>query len=320
MKTVVLILFIQAFCVVGFCGNLMFTEPNTIHILADTNLDVRWNAETNTLPQKVWIYHLLPREMPEKGIKTLMDACSFTDADRTTNGNVLIFKSNDGNRQLRVFSQWGTIDYQALIQRSWANLVANVPSDEKTLKMTKELLPKLGIKLKDIQKKENSSEPDFQVFHNGVTYYVNHKPITNVESCGVRFKRSVDGISFLSINSGGDGEIQYGGDEKIIRILIAWRNMERKKSYPAFTPEMMMASIRHGRAIQQPLADNVPPIDWRMVKSVTIKKVVPRYYAGGDPFSPSDWLKPYAALLTTVETDNGTVDVEIDCPIIADDN
>jgi hypothetical protein len=37
---------------------------------------------------------------------------------------------------------------------------------------------------------------------------------------------------------------------------------------------------------------------------------------GGDRFAPSDWLYPFAALETTVDTGRGNVDVEIDCPII----
>jgi hypothetical protein len=81
---------------------------------------------------------------------------------------------------------------------------------------------------------------------------------------------------------------------------------------------MMVQSIRAGKAIQGMIPDNLNEIDWRTVKSVTIKKAEPSYYAGGDPFAPSDWLRPYAALWTTVDTGYGTIDVEIDCPIIDD--
>ena len=78
----------------------------------------------------------------------------------------------------------------------------------------------------------------------------------------------------------------------------------------------MVKSIREGKAIQGMIPDNVGGIDWGTVKSVTIKEAKPLYYAGEDRFSPSDWLRPYAALWTTVDTGHGNIDVEIDCPII----
>jgi hypothetical protein len=56
-------------------------------------------------------------------------------------------------------------------------------------------------------------------------------------------------------------------------------------------------------------------IDWPTVKSVKIKKAVPMYYAG-NRLAPSDWLYPFAALWTTVDTGNETINVEIDCPIV----
>ncbi len=92
--------------------------------------------------------------------------------------------------------------------------------------------------------------------------------------------------------------------------------MERDKLHPTVTPEMMVKSIREGKAIQGMVPDTVGSIDWPTVKSVTIKEAKPLYFAGGDPLSPSDWLEPFAALWTTVDTGHGNVDVEIDCPII----
>ena len=195
-------------------------------------------------------------------------------------------------------------------------MVKDVPSENEALRLTKKLLPQLGINLSDIEKEAHSLEPNFHVSDMGVTYFVNHKAITNTEARVVCFGRAVDGISFVSIGTGGDGEIHFGGHSHIIRMLITWRNLERYKAYPTFDPEMIVKSIRDGKAIQGMVPDSVGSIDWKMVKSVTIKKAKPCYYAGGDRFAPSDWLQPYAALWASVETDHGDVDVEIDCPII----
>ena len=150
----------------------------------------------------------------------------------------------------------------------------------------------------------------------GVTYFVNSKAIHNTEAREMRFRRAVDGISFTSVSTGGDGEIDFGEHGKITKIQIAWRNMERDKSYPTISSEIMVKSIRDGKAIQGLIPDNLGGIDWPTVKSVNIKKAEACYYAGGDPFAPSDWLQPYAALWTTVDTGHGNIDVEIDCPIV----
>lgn len=306
----------QAVCAVGFSENLRFTEPFVTHVPANTNLDVRWNVTTNKIPTNIWVYTLLPRKLSPQIITNLMVACSFTVKDETNYGDELVFKSSDGRRKLRVFPPWGIIEYRTTLPRSWTNLVKDVPSEKESLKLAKKFLPEVGINLADIERKENSSEPNFYVSEMGVTYFVNRKAIHNTESHEVRFRRAVDGISFTSVSTGGDGEIDFGSHGTISKISISWRNMERDKLYPVLTPEMMIKSIRDGKAIQGMIPDNVGSIDWQTVKSVTVKKAEPCYYAGGDPFAPSDLLQPYAALWTTVETDHGDVDVEIDCPII----
>ena len=60
---------------------------------------------------------------------------------------------------------------------------------------------------------------------------------------------------------------------------------------------------------------DVESIDWATVKSVTITGAKVCYY-GGTPQEPSEWLIPFVALWTTVDRGHGTIDVEIDCPII----
>jgi hypothetical protein len=314
-KTILLLLF-QAWCAAGFSQNLRFTDPFATHIPARADLDVHWNAPTNKVPATIWIYHLLPRPLSPQSLSNLMAACSLTAKDETSHGNELNFKSPDGIRALHVLPTWGIIEYQTTYPRSWTNLVKDVPSPSKTVKLAKKFLPELGIDVGDLETKTNSSQPDFTVFDMGVTYFVNGKDIHSTEARAVRFRRAVDGISFTSISTGGDGEIDFGDHGKISKISITWRNMERQKSYPTFTPEMMVKSIREGKAIQGMIPDNLGGIDWPTVKSVTITKAEPCYYAGGDPFSPSDWLQPYAALWTTVDTGHGNIDVEIDCPII----
>ena len=316
MKKLILFLLFQIICATAFSENPRWKEFGW-SIPAHADLDVRWNAPTNKMPASIWIYHLLPRKLSPQIISNLMTVCSFTEKDKTENGDLLIFNSPDGSRHLRVSWPWGIIDYQTKHQVSPTNLIEGVPSKRRAIKLTKAILPKLGIELSDIEKKENSSEPQLNVGFSEITYFINHKAIKNLESHNVGFRRVVDGMPFFGAGgTGGDGEIEFGDHGKISRILITWRNMERENSYPTVSAEMMVKSIREGKAVQGYLPGNVGDIDWSRVKSVTIKKVSPCYDSGGGRFAPSDWLYPFAALDATVDTGHGNIDVEIDCPII----
>jgi len=315
MKKHVLFVVLQLIWMTGFAENLRFKEFGT-PIPARANLDVRWNAPTNALPPRIWVCRLLPRDLSPQIMSNLMAACSFTDKDKVIQGDMLAFNSLDGSRQLRVVASRGIIDYEMTIHRSMTNFVKNVPSERKTLKLAKKFLPELGIDLADIDKKENSFQSDFHVFDTGVVYFINHKAVTNTESRGIRFRRAVNGISFISIGTGGDGEIHFGDHGRISKIDVSWRHIEPSKLYATVTPETIVRSLRGGKAVQGFTLESLGDIDWSRVKSVTIKKVFPRYYAGGGRLAPSDWLYPFAALWTTVDTSHGNIDVEIDCPII----
>jgi hypothetical protein len=306
----------QVLCAAGFSQDLRFTEPFAIHIPARADLNVHWNAPTNKIPASIRVYRLLTRELSPQAMSNLMAACSLTAKDRANKGEEMIFRSSDGSRVLQIIPASGFIDYRTTMNHSWTNLVKDVPSERQVRKLAQKYLREFDINVADVEKKENGSEPNFTVFERGLTYFVKPTAIHNTEAREVRFKRAVDGIPFVGAGAGGDGEIEFGSHGIITGIHLSWRNIERDKNYPTVTPEAMVKSIRGGNAIQGMVPDTVGSIDWTKVKSVTIKRAEPCYYTGGDPFSPSDWLQPYAALWTTVDTGHGNVDVEIDCPII----
>jgi hypothetical protein len=79
----------------------------------------------------------------------------------------------------------------------------------------------------------------------------------------------------------------------------------------------MIESIRVGESVQGLLPTDTPRINWRTVKSVTIKKISPRYYAeSGD--SSTGRLVPFASLDAEVDTGQRVLLVEIHCPLLGD--
>jgi hypothetical protein len=241
--------------------------------------------------------------------------CSFTERDKIDHGNLLIFNSVDNTRHLRVSWPFGIIDYQTVHHYGPTNLAKNVPSQKEALILAKRLLPKLDISISDLEKEDGRIEPRLTCYDLGKTYFLDHTTITNIEFRAVRFRRSVDGLPFMGAGGGGDGQIEFGENGKLSRLLITWRNIKRYKTYPTASSKTIIKWIREGKAVQGPVSMNIGSIDWQNVKSLTITKAWPSYY-GGDRITPSDWLMPYLALWTTVDTGHGNIDLEIDCPII----
>ena len=318
MKKIICLLLFPAILATGLAQNIniRFKTFGT-RIPPRHNLEIRWEAPTNALPTNIWMYRLLPRKLSPATIAYLRDACSFTDKDKTDHDDLLIFKSQDDRRRLQICFSLGTISYETRLQRSPTNLVQAVPNEQQAIKLLGKFLSAVDIPLADIKKATNNV-PDFPVFETGVNYFdeKTKTSITNIESRGVRFGRTVDGINFLSANTGGDGEVQFGEHGRIARIDLSWRNLERSKLCPVISPEKMMQYIRQGKAVYGGVRMDGPGIpNWREVKRVTIKEVKPCYDAGS-PLASSDWLYPFAALWTTVESQYDSVDVEIDCPLI----
>jgi hypothetical protein len=315
MKKLICFFLLQAICAVAFSENLRLKEWGT-PIPARVRLDVRWNAPTNALPPQMWVYHLLPNRFSPEVVSNLMILCSFTDKDRDySDTNTIRFKNAENSRSLSISFSFGTIQYQTINHFNHTNLAQNVPEENQVLEMATNVLKKFGINTSDIEKEENSAKLKISFINPETMYFVNHTFITNVEFRGVLFQRSVDGASFLGTDTGGEGEIDFGEHGKISKISISWRKLERYKAYPTISPEAMMMQIRKGKAVHGGAPMNFGDFDWLTIKSVTIKKAKPCYYAG-EPDTPSDWLWPFAALWATIDTGHGNVDVEIDCPII----
>lgn len=311
MRAALLLLLIQSVSAAGLPPNPRFTEWGT-PIPARTGLKVIWNAPTNSIPSTIWVYRLSPRRFSPEVLSNLIDLCSFTEKDTAKqDSDGVAFRSADNSRRLDVSFTLGSIEYQITSHYSHTNLAEDVPDEGRMPELTTNVLQKIGISLSDIAKTTNGA-PNFHFWQPLKMYYVNHSFVTNIEFRGARFQRSVDGVPFVGLGAGGDGEIDFGEHGKISKIDLSWRNVERYRAYPTISPDSMMKLIRKGVAVHGPIRIDVGEINWQTIKSVTVSKAKLCYYAG-DP--PSDWLFPFAALWTTVDTDSGNIEMEIDCPI-----
>jgi hypothetical protein len=278
------------------------------------DLDVRWKLTTNDMPARVWVYRLLPNHFSSNLVSNLVALGEFTAKDLvSSNANELLFRKTDFS-SLWISSRLGAIEYLPGGIHSTTNLAEHVPTMSELPVLTTNFLKEVGIRVEDIEKRADGS-PDFHFSEPFMVYFMDHKPITNIEWRAVGFRRAIEGARFVGAGAGGNCHVEFGEYGRPSRIRLSWRNLQRYKAYPTAPPNVIVKWIQQGKAVQNMIRMDAEPIDWKTVKSVTITSTKLCYY-GGSPFEPEDWLMPFVALWATVDRGHGTIDVEIDCPVI----
>jgi len=278
------------------------------------DLDVRWNAPSNAIPARVWVYRVLPNTFSPKVVDYLVSLGPFTDADRKpAKANGMLFVKPALLPNLFISFDLGQIRYQTA-DRPFANLAVHVPPKTELPELASRFFQTVGIKPSDIVAKSDGT-PDLHFSEPSTEHYVHDTVITNVEYRATDFRRAVDGAPWVGAETGGDGQVQFGDYGVPRRIWLSWRNLKRHKRFSTVPPKTLIEWIRGGKAVQNMLPPDAEPIDWNSIKRLTITGAKLCYYAGG-PFQPSEWLMPFVALWATVDTGHGNIGVEIDCPII----
>jgi hypothetical protein len=302
-------LMVQTLCLTtGFSENPRWKMIDQTPIPARADLDVRWDASTKAIPSKVWVYHLLPNDFSPIVISNVMTLCSFSTNEYTTqNTSGIAFQNPDGSRKLSISFSSGNIEYETPDPLFGpTNLAKEVPPMSRLPELTTDLLKQINIPLSAVT---GFFETDkFNLWEPLTMYFVSNTIITNITFRGVNFRRSVDGIPVVACDG---GHIYFAEHSHISKLSITWHNLKQYKSFSSLKTKAIVRLLRQGKAIQEPVPMNVGYIDWPNVKSVTIKKAEPLYFAGD-----TDWLYPFLWLDTDVDTGHGIVDVGIDCPII----
>lgn len=311
----ILVLLAELICATGLSQQLSFKFGTPFR---RTDLNVRWNVTSNNLPPQVWVYHLLPHPFPSALVSNLVALGGFTSKQMVRSNAHEITFQGPGSSCLGISSHLGAIEYRPKLPRYNATNLANrVPKTGELPALATNFLKELGINVGDIEKRADGS-PEFHFGEPFTVYALNRTFVTNVAYRSVGFRRAVDGAPIVGTGVGGDGHIEFGEYGKPSKIILSWRNLERHKVYQTASPHTLIEWIKQGKAVQGRVRMDAPPIDWKTVKNVTITAAKLCYYGGG-PFDPSDWLMPFAALWTTVDTGHGTIEVELDCPVIDED-
>jgi len=115
----------------------------------------------------------------------------------------------------------------------------------------------------------------------------------------------------MAVSGGDGGSVWFGEHGNVYRISISWRNLERVKSAQTYSNKDLIRLFHEGKWKQGPVPGQISGVDWKTVKSVVVKSARAYYCAGN-----SDLLYPFIAYTASVETEEGTVDMELDSPMI----
>jgi hypothetical protein len=327
MRSLPFAFWLMALVTAGFSQSLPFDNPLAIHFQR-TNLVVRWQAPEHPWPKTLWTFRVVRTQFSPTIISNVMALGPFTDSGKWySDADGMVFGNRYGTPNLRISFLEGKIEYDGKTEQySATNLAKNVPETNQLPHLAIEFLPKIGISPSDLAKDKNDNIklrwPDDTIDH--TLYMQSETTITNIEYRRVRINRALDGVEFRG--EGGDGEVSFGENSKIVGLRLCWRTMERDSCYETATPETIIRWIRQGNAIQKRLMTGNGeeiPVDWSNVSSLTIKSAKAYYWgdflidrkAANKPLLPCR-ASPYAEISGVADIGKTAITVEIVCPIL----
>ena len=177
MRTIAVFFLFSVVCFAASLQNVRFKLFGT-HIPARPDLEVRWECASRKYVALAYlgISPSSPWLSPET-TSYLLNLCSFTEKDRVkSSASGMSFKTPDSSRHLWISASSGSIGYDVQMTEGLTNLTKDVPNEEQALERVKQILPKLGISLGDIERKGKNDEPLFNSSDSKITYFVKSDP------------------------------------------------------------------------------------------------------------------------------------------------
>lgn len=308
MRKITTLVFFIASVAAGLSQSLPLNELGKP--FSSPTVPVQWHVQTNVFPPRLSIYHIIPTKFSQAIISNLLSISGLAENDRVKGDN---FASTDGTRTLHIVSATGTIEYSntAVVHSGLTTASVGVPKEAELFGLTTNLLPKLGLSLSEIKRKENSTEREFNFYEPQLTMFrTNSMFVTNIPERSVFFRRALDNGAVLGNDEGGNCWIFFGSHYAISKIDLKWPAIEVYKSFPSADFKKIAEWIHQGKARHGLISSDVGEFDWSKLKSITVTKAEICYVTNGK------YVYPLASLWTSLDTGYGNVDVEIDCPII----
>lgn len=272
-----------------------------------TNAQIVWQAPTNHLPKRFWIYIKLPRVFSATTISNAIVLASFQDKGfpkPSTNRIFIWADSTEGEPQppyFRITPENGEMSY-SLGDRA-PDSPQEIFKDEAAVERAWDRLDQLGIDRSQLVK-------------------------TNVASYGVYgvfLPRQIDGIQVYDESEGFSFQ-QFGSHGKIRCFSLTLPKLEREQESPTASAQQIIACIK---ALKTPSPPNGEESDYfgrikNLAKAtkLTITKITPYYGEGvyGEAPTnnePSRFVTPIAELEAVADFGNSNTTVRLLSPIMS---
>ncbi|HZR20018.1 MAG TPA: hypothetical protein VFE51_22225 [Verrucomicrobiae bacterium] len=308
-----------AFGFAAFTG--LTAEPNG-HAPPLINFEVVWAAPTNSWPDKLWAYKVVPQDFAEPVISNLMRIGAFTMKDRTKapavfaekDDKTLFFGELEGNKKhLAICPSLGWVDYfNHAAESSGNSAVVGVPDQKRATQLGLQYLRLVGIDVSQIATKSETSQLDLH-WGSQTSSWMDEKTkkqVTVTNRLTVFFRRRIDGLNVGGIGLNGGFVVGFGNREQIVELQIYWRNIMPYRLHDCATPAEISDWLRTGRISLPPQAG---PSD--LIRKLTITYAVP-FYATRFGEEPENFVSPKVDIIAIVENSKGQAPVQFQAAIL----
>jgi hypothetical protein len=296
-----------------------------------TNAEIVWQATTNNLPQKLWVYKRMQRIFPAATISNaiVLGSLQSKGFPRPSTNDFFIWEDKGPNYPGAIPAVFSIRPAYATLAYSISNYDRGsgeaIPSDETVLTLAWKFALQLGLDTGQLQLKNRTSHI-CPLGENG-------RDNTNNQVCGrgAYLSRQVDGILFMGTGEEGwsDGFwIEFGGHDQIRAFSLNWPNLERYETCQIASPEQIVACIRAHKIFVLPKADDESYSEriktLSTARRLTVTKITPYYSEGMFGETPQDneppkWVTPIVELEAVAEFGNSNTTVRIYSPILSSD-
>ena len=319
--------FLAAILAMGFSSFADFTNlPENFSPHFSTNTQIIWQAPTNRLQERFWIYKRLPpRPFLASVISNAVILASLQDKGfpkPSTNAFFINSFPNPCGMGFSIFSiqpASTTISFSSTNQNLSTN---NVPDVETVTKRAFEYAAQFSLDQahlipKNVYTASNASGRE-EILTNGIC------------ARGIFLARQLDGVAFFSADNEGDGaegfSVEFGCRGQIRSFSLVWPNLEHYQSRSTASPQLIINCIRAQKTIVLPNAGEETYFQrikaLANAKTFTITKFTPYYSEGifGEVptnDAPSELVTPIAELEAVADFGNSNATVRLVSPILA---
>jgi hypothetical protein len=297
----------------------ILTDPPWQPFYAE-NLQVEWEAATNSLPATVAVFKVVPTWFSPTVISNVMRLAWATSLDRIRPPagmepppRSVYFQSQDQKTNLIFVPFYGVIAVQAPDDLHAPFDFEKVPDEARAYELTTNILKELEIPIGEVPVREDQ-QPHI-TFAAGTfgTPWERHRDTMRAE-----FGRQLDHIdcdlpAFW---------IEFGAHERVWRLELSWPRVQVEKRYPMATGDQIIAWIKEGRArvISLGGCSDSGVVEPGKIQRLAIKGINLRYYSYSPmdiERKPANRVYPYAVLDAEAEFAQGdTEDFPLYCPIV----